>query len=77
MAFEMITESSHLMWGNTFLSGTKLTITKGAKLLAEPNKLPESFTSRESVDFVGLWCLTVSASAQKAIAVINSDSVVL
>lgn len=56
----------------------KLTITpKGAKLLTEPNKLPESFTSRESVDSVGLLCHTVAGSAQKAIAVINSDSVVL
>ncbi len=65
------------MWGNTFLSCAKSTITQGAKLLTEPNKLPKSFTSRESVGFVGLLCSAVSASAQKAIAVINSDSVVL
>lgn len=65
------------MWGNTPLSSTESTTTKGARLLTKPYKLPKSFTSGESVDFVGLLCYTVSASAQKAIAVINSDSVVL
>lgn len=43
-------ERARITWGT--LSCTKLTITKGAKLLTEPYQLPKSFTSGESVDFV-------------------------